>query len=135
MAEKWKLGDLEFDTEKEYQEAAQDLKKIKVLMDRFDTAKPDGARKALEQIKGKHGFVSSYGMKFVEKLEKTAGVGSASQATKKTPAAAGKKQQKKTGKTKEEKRKGKACAYHHQKKSDDRCSCDRRFDPGKDFYA
>ena len=76
MAEKWKLGDLEFDTEKEYQEAAQDLKKIKVLMDRFDTTKPDGARKALEQIKGKHVFVSSYGMKFVEKLEKTAGVGS-----------------------------------------------------------
>ena len=35
----------------------------------------------------------------------------------------------------EEKREGKACAYHHQKKSDDRCSCDRRFDPGKDFYA
>lgn len=107
MAEKWKLGDLEFDTEKEYQEAAQDLKKIKVLMDRFDTTKPDGARKALEQIKGKHVFVSSYGMKFVEKLEKTAGVGSVSQATKKTPAAAGKKQQKKPEKPKKKKEKEK----------------------------
>ena len=115
MAEKWKLGDLEFDTEKEYQEAAQDLKKIKVLMDRFDTTKPDGARKALDQIKGKHVIVSSYGMKFVEKLEKTAGVGSASQATKKKPAAAGNRRKVKeyergTGKSRRKNEKNRGCS-------------------------
>ncbi len=70
---KWRLGDLEFDTEKEYLDASADLKKIKEIMRRHDTATPAGARAALKEIRGKQAFSSSYGQKFVEKLEKTAG--------------------------------------------------------------
>ena len=32
---KYKLGDLEFDTEQEYREAAADLKRIKGLVDKY----------------------------------------------------------------------------------------------------
>lgn len=73
MAEKkWKLGDLEFDSEREYLDATKDLKKIKQIMARHDVTKPAGARAVLNEIAGKPVFASSYGMKFVEKLEKTA---------------------------------------------------------------
>ena len=74
MAEKkWKLGDLEFDSEQEYLDASKDLKKIKAIMEKHDITKPAEARAVLKEIAGKPVFVSSYGMKFVEKLEKTAG--------------------------------------------------------------
>lgn len=72
MAEKkWKLGDLEFDSEKEYLDATKDLKKIKQIMEEHDITKPQEARIVLKEVTGKPVFVSSYGLKFVEKLEKT----------------------------------------------------------------
>lgn len=76
---KWKLGDSEFDTEEEYLDASKDLMKIKLLMDRYDTNTQAGAKAVLEEIEGKPVFVSSYGLKFVEKLEKTAKGSSASE--------------------------------------------------------
>lgn len=69
---KWKLGDLEFDSEQEYLDASKDLKKIKSIMEKHDITKPAEARAVLKEIAGKKVFVSSYGEKFVEKLEKTA---------------------------------------------------------------
>ena len=69
---KWKLGDLEFDSEKEYLDASRDLKKIKAIMEKHDITKPEEARTVLKEITGKPVFVSSYGLKFVEKLENTA---------------------------------------------------------------
>ncbi len=74
MAEKkWKLGELEFDTEQEYLNASKDLKKIKLIMQKYDITKPADARAVLKEITDKPVFVSSYGLRFVEKLEKTAG--------------------------------------------------------------
>lgn len=70
---KWKLGDLEFDSEQEYLEASKDLKKIKLIMEKHDITKPEEARRVLNELSGKQTFVSSYGKKFIEKLEKTAG--------------------------------------------------------------
>lgn len=73
MAEKkWKLGDLEFDSEQEYLDASKDLKKIKSIMEKHDITKPAEARAVLKEIADNQVFVSSYGEKFVEKLEKTA---------------------------------------------------------------
>lgn len=90
MAEKkWKLGDLEFDSEQEYLEASKDLKKIKLIMERRDITKPEEAKRVLNELSGKETFASSYGKKFIEKLEKTAAGGKAAGAptasnTKKT---------------------------------------------------
>lgn len=70
---KWKLGDLEFDSEQEYLEASKDLKKIKLIMEKHDITKPEEARSVLKELSGKQTFTSSYGKKFIEKLEKTAG--------------------------------------------------------------
>lgn len=73
MAEnKWKLGDLEFDSKQEYFDATKDLKKIKQIMEKHDVTDPAEARKVLKEVSEKPVFVSSYGMKFVEKLEKAA---------------------------------------------------------------
>ena len=84
MAEKkWKLGDLEFDSETEYLNATKDLKKIKQIMDKHDVTKPEEARIVLKEVAGKPVFVSSYGLKFVEKLEKTAAEGQPSSADQK----------------------------------------------------
>ena len=69
---KWKLGDLEFDSEKEYLDASRDLKKIKSIMEKHDITKPKEAEAVLREVTEKPVFVSSYGLKFVEKLEKTA---------------------------------------------------------------
>ena len=86
MAEKkWKLGDLEFDSEKEYLDATKDLKKIKQIMDKHDVTKPEEARIVLKEVTGKPVFVSSYGLKFVEKLEKTAAEGQAGSTGKGNP--------------------------------------------------
>ncbi|MDD6037323.1 MAG: hypothetical protein PUD20_00780 [bacterium] len=71
-AKKWKLGDLEFDTEQEYKDATQDLKKIKEIMDAHDITKPREAKAVLDELKREPKFLSAYGEKFVEKLEKTA---------------------------------------------------------------
>lgn len=71
-AKKWKLGDLEFDTEQEYKDATQDLKKIKEIMDAHDITKPAEAKAVLDELKREPKFLSEYGAKFVEKLEKTA---------------------------------------------------------------
>ena len=68
---KWKLGDLEFDSEQEYLDASKDLKKIKSIMEKHDITKPAEAKAVLREIADKPVFVSSYGLKFVEKLEKT----------------------------------------------------------------
>lgn len=70
---KWKLGDLEFDSEQEYLEASKDLKKIKLIMEKHDITKPEEARSVLKELSGRQTFTSSYGKKFIEKLEKTAG--------------------------------------------------------------
>ena len=73
MAEKkWKLGELEFDSEQEYLDASRDLKKIKSIMEKHDITKPAEAKAVLKEVAEKPIFVSSYGLKFVEKLEKTA---------------------------------------------------------------
>ncbi len=77
----WKLGDLEFDSEKEYQDATKDLKKIKKIMEKHDITKPQEARIVLQELEGQPVFVSDYGLKFVEKLEKT--VAGAKEAEKK----------------------------------------------------
>ncbi|MGN0344182.1 MAG: hypothetical protein ACI4EC_04375 [Lachnospiraceae bacterium] len=72
MAEKkWKLGELEFDSEQEYLDASRDLKKIKSIMEKHDITKPAEAKAVLKEVTDKPVFVSSYGLKFVEKLEKT----------------------------------------------------------------
>ena len=74
MAEKtWKLGDLEFKSEQEYLDASKDLKKIKIIMQKYDITNPAEARAVLEEIADKPVFASGYGLKFVERLEKTAG--------------------------------------------------------------
>lgn len=76
MAEgkKFKLGDLEFESEQEYREAAGDLKRIKSLMAKYDISDPSQARRILASIKAHpQTFRSPYGKKFVEKLEKTSG--------------------------------------------------------------
>lgn len=69
---KWKLGDLEFDSEQEFLDASKDLKKIKLIMEKHDITKPAEARRVINELSGKQAFVSSYGKKFIEKLEKTA---------------------------------------------------------------
>ena len=69
---KWKLGDLEFDSEQEYLDASRDLKKIKAIMEKHDITKPEEAKIVLKEVTDKPVFASSYGLKFVEKLEKTA---------------------------------------------------------------
>lgn len=96
---KWKLGDLEFDSEKEYLEASKDLRKIKLIMEKHDISKPAEARRVLDELSGKQAFVSSYGMKFMEKLEKTAAESTTVSAQtkaagKKSKAASAKKEKK-----------------------------------------
>lgn len=86
--QKWTLGDLEFDSEKEYQDATKDLKIIKQIMDQHDITKPQEARIVLKELDGKPVFVSEYGLKFVEKLEKTV----AGKAAANTAPETGKKQ-------------------------------------------
>ena len=72
QVKKYKLGELEFETEQEYREAAGDLKRIKGLMAKYDVSNPEQARKILSSIKAHpETFRSPYGRKFVEKLEKT----------------------------------------------------------------
>lgn len=76
MAEKqkYKLGELEFDNERDYREAALDLKRIKELMDKYDVSKPEQARRILTSIQAHpETFRSPYGRKFIEKLEKASG--------------------------------------------------------------
>lgn len=68
---KYKLGDLEFESEQEYREAAGDLKRIKSLMAKYDVSDPGQARRILASIKAHpQTFRSPYGKKFIEKLEK-----------------------------------------------------------------
>ena len=56
MAEKkWKLGELEFDTEQEYLNASKDLKKIKLIMQKYDITKPADAKAVLKEITDKLG--------------------------------------------------------------------------------
>jgi len=72
---KYKLGDLEFETEQEYREAAADLKRIKGLVDKYNVDDLQQAKKILASIKAHpETFRSPYGKKFVVKLEKAAGV-------------------------------------------------------------
>lgn len=95
MAEKtWKLGDLEFETEQEYLDASRDLKKIKLIMQKYDVTKPADARMILKEIADKPVFASSYGLKFVEKLEKTANSGPAVKIAETTGATGAQSRQK-----------------------------------------
>lgn len=72
---KYKLGDLEFETEQEYRDAAADLKRIKGLTEKYQVDDPAQAQKILTSIKAHpETFRSPYGRKFVAKLEKAAGV-------------------------------------------------------------
>ncbi len=71
---KYKLGELEFNTEQEYREAALDLKRIKELMAKYDLSNPEQSRRILTTIRAHpESFRSPYGKKFVEKLERTVG--------------------------------------------------------------
>lgn len=70
---KYKLGELEFETEQEYREAAADLKRIKGLVDKYNVEDSQQAKKILASIKAHpETFRSPYGRKFVAKLEKAA---------------------------------------------------------------
>ena len=72
---KYRLGDMEFDTEEEYKAAATDLKVIKGIMDQFNINDPEQAKKILASIQSHPGSLSSsYGKKFIARLEKVAGV-------------------------------------------------------------
>ena len=73
QVKKYKLGDLEFDTEQEYQQAATDLKRIQSLVAKYDVANPQQAAKILASIRAHpETFRSPYGRRFVEKLESAA---------------------------------------------------------------
>ena len=72
MAE-YKLGDLEFETEQEYNDATSDLKRIKALMSEYNVNTKEDALKVLELLKSEEQFKSDYGKKFLEKLKKNAG--------------------------------------------------------------
>jgi len=94
---KYKLGELEFETEQEYREAAADLKRIKGLVDKYHVEDPQQAKKILASIKAHPDtFRSPYGRKFVAKLEKAAGIVPAptAAADKKAEKAAAKKEKK-----------------------------------------
>ncbi len=102
---KYKLGDLEFDTEQEYREAAADLKRIKGLVDKYNVDDPEQAKKILASIKAHPDtFRSPYGMKFVVRLERAAGITSAPPADKK-PDKTTEKQERKAEKEKKKKEK------------------------------
>ncbi len=73
MAE-YKLGDLEFETEQEYNDATSDLKRIKALMGEYNVNTKEDALKVLEILKGEEQFKSDYGKKFLDRLEKTGGI-------------------------------------------------------------
>ncbi len=70
---KYKLGDMEFETEQEYRQAAADLKRIRELMAKYNVSDPEQAGKILAIIR-KHPetFRSPYGKKFIERLERSA---------------------------------------------------------------
>lgn len=92
---KYKLGELEFETEQEYREAAADLKRIKGLVDKYQVDDPEQAKKILASIKAHpETFRSVYGQKFVAKLEKAAGIAPAASPDKKAAKAAAKKEKK-----------------------------------------
>lgn len=98
---KYKLGELEFETEQEYREAAADLKRIKGLVDKYQVEDPQQAKKILASIKAHpETFRSPYGRKFVAKLEKAAGIAPAL-----TPAAAADSKAEKAAAKKEKKEK------------------------------
>ena len=70
---KYKLGELEFETEQEYRDAAMDLKRIKGIVDKYNPEDPQQAQKILASIKAHpETFRSPYGVKFREKLEAAA---------------------------------------------------------------
>lgn len=78
MAQKYKLGELEFETEQEYRDAAMDLKRIKGIVDKYNPEDPQQAQKILASIKAHpETFRSPYGVKFREKLEAAAARGTA----------------------------------------------------------
>lgn len=78
---KYKLGELEFETEQEYREAAMDLKRIKGIVDKYDPENPEQAKKILASIKAHpETFRSPYGIKFREKLEAAAARGASSRS-------------------------------------------------------
>lgn len=73
---KYKLGELEFETEQEYRDAAMDLKRIKGIVDKYNPEDPQQAQKILASIKAHpETFRSPYGVKFREKLEAAAARG------------------------------------------------------------
>ncbi|MDE6888795.1 MAG: hypothetical protein K2P45_09160 [Eubacterium sp.] len=75
QGKKYKLGELEFETEQEYREAAADLKRIKGLVDKYNVEDPEQAKKILASIQAHPDtFRSTYGRKFVAKLQKAAGL-------------------------------------------------------------
>ncbi len=72
--ETYRLGDLQFDTKEELLAASADLKRINELMKTHDTKNPDEAKKLLAELGSDHGFTTDYGLKFIEKLKKAAGI-------------------------------------------------------------
>lgn len=116
---KYKLGDMEFETEQEYREAAADLKKIRNIMAKYNVKDPSQAQLILTSIQSHpQAFQSPYGKKFKDQLEKTAGAQASGQAApepeakpqaasvKQAPAAKEKKKEKpeKAKRTKAEKK-------------------------------
>ena len=72
---KYKIGNMEFQSEAEYMSAASDLKKIKALTENYDISNPAQAQKILAEIYSRPNiFKSDYGKRFVSQLERTAGV-------------------------------------------------------------
>lgn len=82
QGKKYKLGELEFETEQEYREAAADLKRIKGLVDKYNVEDPEQAKKILASIQAHPDtFRSPYGRKFVAKLQKAAGLATTAAAS------------------------------------------------------
>ena len=101
----WENIQNEFDTEQEYREAAADLKRIKGLVDKYNVDDPEQAKKILASIKAHPDtFRSPYGMKFVVRLERAAGITSAPPADKK-PDKTTEKQERKAEKEKKKQEK------------------------------
>lgn len=82
---KYRLGELEFNTEQEYRDAAMDLKRIKGIVDKYDPEDPEQAKRILASIHAHpETFRSPYGRKFKEKLEAAARRGMSSAAAGQT---------------------------------------------------
>lgn len=73
MAEEiYKIGDIQFETKEEYDQAQAELKRINELMKSHDTKNPNEAAALLAELGDNHGFATAFGLNFIKKLKATA---------------------------------------------------------------